>query len=109
MINYSYEKPEEVTVGNHLGQKQRTINFNITQMGENEYKYCSVSLGPGIWNYEAIVSALVNEIYPNDKMQAVINNYLLEPEDADIKKEFLQMQDWRKESKEIAKRLLEAY
>jgi hypothetical protein len=39
-------------------------------------------------------------------MQAVINNYLPDPEDAYAIDEFNKMQAWRKEAKEIAKEAL---
>lgn len=110
MINYSIEKPEEVVIGNHLGQKQRTVNFNIVETefeGYTQYTFNTVTLPPGFWTYEAIVSALVNEIYPSDKMQAVLNNYLLDP--VEFKEEMNEMQEWRKEAKTMAKRLLEEY
>ena len=40
-------------------------------------------------------------------MQSIINNYLLDPTDETIVKEFNEMQAWRKEAKEIAKEALE--
>ena len=40
-------------------------------------------------------------------MQAVINNYLLDPEDEAVVKEFNTMQAWRKKAKEIAKEALD--
>jgi hypothetical protein len=40
-------------------------------------------------------------------MQATINNYLLDPNDAYAIEEFNKMQAWRKEAKEIAKQALE--
>ena len=97
-----------MTVGNHLGQKQCTVNFNITKT-QDGYQFDSTTLKPGKWDYDSIVNGLVSEVYPNDKMQAIINNYLLEPEDAEIKAEFDEMQNWRKEAKALAKRLLEEY
>jgi hypothetical protein len=39
-------------------------------------------------------------------MTAVINNYLLDPEDEATKAEFIAMQECRKEAKEIANRIL---
>ena len=42
-------------------------------------------------------------------MQAIINNYLLDPNDDSIKQEFIEMQNWRAESKQIAKEILEKF
>lgn len=112
MIQISPERPQEVVVGNHLGQKQRTINFNIEQSKVDDYPeftYNSVTLAPGKWDYDTIVSALVTEIYPNDRMQATVNNYLASPDDSEIKAEFDEMQGWRVQAKELATRLLEEY
>ena len=105
----SQDRPDEVVKGNHLGQPQFTINFNVkaeTLDDFPQYSYDSVTLPPGQWDYDTIVSALVNAVYPSDRMQAVQNNYLAEPGDEDIKAEFDEMQSWRKTAKETAKRLL---
>lgn len=108
----SPERPKEVAVGNHLGQKQRTINFDIQQQTLDDfpqYVYRSVTLAPGVWTRDAIISALIDERYPHDKMDAVVNNYLADPTDAEAKEEFDEMQSWRREAKKMADRLLEEY
>ena len=118
MKTTSLDMPQEVVKGNYLGQPQYTINFNVTRysypgpepdgsISLPMYEYNSVTLPPGKFDYDTIVSALVNEIYPSDRMQAVQNNYLASPEDKEIKAEFDEMQKWRAEAKAIAKRLLE--
>lgn len=91
-----------------LGQKQRTVNFNIEEINESDYTYRwqSVTLEPGIFTYDAIVSAIVSERYPADRMQAVVNNYLATPGDAEIKAEMDEMQQWRVLAKKIAKEAL---
>ena len=82
------------------------INLDIELIGEM-YQYDSIMVEYGRWNYGGIIDALVTYKYPNDKMQSVINNYLLDPTDETIVKEFNEMQAWRKEAKEIAKQALE--
>lgn len=67
------------------------------------------TIGPGKFNYGGIVDALVVAKYPNDKMQAIINNYLLDSSDELILKEFNEMQEWRKISKIIAEDILRNY
>ena len=56
--------------------------------------------------YPQIVSALVDKKYPFDAMQAIQNNYLADPEDADHKAEFDTMQTWRATAKAAAHEIL---
>ena len=71
------------------------------------YEWERVEIPAGRFDYGGIIDALVTFKYPIDKMQSVINNYLLDPTDETIVKEFDEMQAWRKEAKEIAKQALE--
>ena len=52
------------------------------------------------------VSAIINDKYNNNDMQAIINNHLLEPEDEEHEAQYQAMQEWRKHAKEIAKQVL---
>jgi hypothetical protein len=87
------------------GIRHYDINIDIMQEGEM-YKWEQVSVPYDKWNYSGVVDALVSHKYPIDKMQAVINNYLLEPENEEFVTAFNEMQSWRKEAKEIAKEAL---
>lgn len=87
------------------GVRHYDININIEYDGAS-YKWEQIHLNDGVWTYSGIVDALVQYKYPIDKMQAVINNYLLDPNDAYAIDEFNKMQAWRKEAKEIAKEAL---
>ena len=87
------------------GVRHYDINIDVIQEGEM-YKWGQVSVPYDKWNYSGVVDALVQFKYPIDKMQAVINNYLLDPNDAYAIDEFDKMQAWRKEAKEIAKEAL---
>lgn len=82
------------------------INFNIVKE-QDWYSYEQAKIPNGRFDYDGIVDTLVTYKYPNDKMQAVINNYLLEPENPEYIIAFNEMQAWRKEAKEIAKQALE--
>lgn len=53
--------------------------------------------------YDRVVSAIINEAYSQDEMQAIINNHILADEDTDHETEFNEMQQWRKHAKEIAR------
>lgn len=87
-------------------QKWVYINFNVTYDGDM-FAYEQVLIEFAKFDYAGVVDALISHKYPNDKMQAVINNYLLDPEDAYAIDEFNKMQAWRKEAKEIAKQVME--
>ena len=89
-----------------LGQQVAT--FSISEKQDNgTYKYQTYTLKPAILDYDSIVNAIISEEYPNDKMQAIINNYLLDSSNDDTTKEFNDMQAFRKKAKDWAKDLLE--
>lgn len=109
---YTATEPRPVETKAHLGMKQRTVNYNIVPLGDNfptghKFKHQAVTLEPGVWCYDAIVSALVSAEYPRDKMDAIVNNYLADPTSDDAIEEMLEMQNWRKAAKIIAKEVLE--
>lgn len=102
---YGNEKPANIEMKLRLGQRQFTINFNIEKLKKQAYKYRwqSVKLEPGVWAYGPIVNAIVTERYPEDTMQAIVNNYLMEPRTTEAEAEMQAMQDWRAYAKEVAK------
>lgn len=102
----SYIKPDILETYVLGGVRRYDINIDVVQVGEM-YKWEQVNVPTDKWNYSGIVDALVQYKYPIDKMQATINNYLLDPNDAYAIEEFNKMQAWRKEAKEIAKQALE--
>lgn len=88
-----------------LGQQVAT--FSISEKQDNgTYKYQTYTLKPAVLDYDSIVNAIVSKEYPNDKMQAIINNYLLDKSNEDTTKEFNDMQAFRKKAKDWAKDLL---
>lgn len=60
----------------------------------------------GTRTYDGIVNAIVCDHYPADKMQAIINNHLLESESKEHQAEFAEMQDWRAKAKSVAKEVV---
>ena len=100
-------KPPLVEVMMINATKRYFINIEIRHVGENSYEYEHVDIPAGKFEYGGVVDALISYKYPIDKMQATINNYLLDPNDAYAIEEFNKMQAWRKEAKEIAKQALE--
>lgn len=102
--NYSNERPPLWTRDT---TPSRTVNFGIEELGKNEefkYSYYSVSIKVGRWNNDEMIADLVAAEYPSDRMQAVINNYLLDP--VGRKEEFDKMQEWRALCKQTAHEIL---
>lgn len=60
-------------------------------------------------DYGKLIDILINKKYSIDKMQAIINNYLLDSSNDLILKEFNEMQNYRKQCKIIAKEILQHY
>ena len=105
--NYSVELPTPFV--QDIGSPSRTINFCVEELDGNEegrYSYYSVSVPLTLWNYDGIVNALISAEYPSDRMQAIINNYLMAKREDDVVQEFLEMQDWRTMCKATAKSVL---
>ena len=74
-----------------------------------------LELPVGVWNYGAIVSALVRSKYSEDEVEAIINNNIaliampsaVSDEEGEQKlSEFQEMQQWREKCKARAKELL---
>ena len=105
MIVTSDTRPQLVEQYVLYATKRYNINIGVVE-SKNGYEYDQVEIPAGKWDYSGVVDALVQFKYPIDKMQAVINNYLLDPNDEYAIDEFNKMQAWRKEAKEIAKEAL---
>ena len=58
------------------------------------------------FGYDGFVNSIISRKYPSDKMQAVINNYLLDPSNEEAIAEFNEMQEFRTYAKEAAKEAL---
>ena len=101
----STNKPDLVEKEVIFGRTTYFVNLNI-DFQDGWYIYDQIKIEYDKWNYSGIVDALITFKYPIDKMQAVINNYLLDPNDEYAISEFNAMQAWRKEAKEIAKEAL---
>ena len=128
----STERPAPFTA--NPGQPTRNVNFDIQEEAEG-YSYYSVTVPIARWDYDNIVSYIITAEYPNDRMQAVINNYHQETDlatlidllrttqnfnklrsamaewlssrDKDIVAEYETMQQWRAMAKEVAKEILD--
>ena len=109
-INYQYSEsiPQFITYIRYLGAKKYTINFDVERdpLDEQVFKYIAIQFPLELCGRDSIISAIVQFRYPSDKMQAIINNYLLDSSDEEAVAEFKEMQAWRKHAKEIADRFL---
>ena len=99
---------ENITWQNDLGRKQVTIRVGN---GYNDY----VTLEAGVWNYGAIVNALIRYKYSADKVEAIVNNSLVlmqkpsavsEDKANEQISELDELQSWREKCKARAKELL---
>ena len=53
--------------------------------------------------YGQLVNQLIREKYSQSQVEAILNNYLNEPENEKYKQEFIALQSFRTECKEVAK------
>ena len=90
------------TEGKFFAQHQYIITYQI----EGREDFISITLPPGIPTRDIIINAVIMQEYPSDKMQAVQNNYLLDPDDPDARASMDTMQEFRKAAKHFADELL---
>lgn len=108
---YSNQLPELVMTYLSLGQQSIVLNIfrqeNKDTTNDCLYKYATVSLKPPKLDYKVLMNAIIRLEYSVDDMQTIQNNYLLDQEDEEAKKDFLRMQEYRKESKQEAIKCME--
>lgn len=105
-MNTNNAEPQRLTIRHNAFRQQLVVVAYDIEKTEEGFKYREVTIQPGRKTYEGIVSALVSDKYPHDRMEAIINNYLSDPSDPEILQEFNDMQAWRKEAKAIARDIL---
>ena len=97
-----------IIVKNHLGRPQMTIKVGI---GSEEF----IDLPTAVWNYGAIVSALIRYKYSESEVEAIVSNSLMlmqnpssvsEEEFNEKMDEFNEFQEYREKCKARAKELL---
>lgn len=97
-----------IIVKNHLGRPQMTIKVG---MGSEEF----IALPTAVWNYGAIVSALIRYKYSESEVEAIVSNSLMlmqnpssisEEESNEKMNEFNEFQKYREKCKARAKELL---
>ena len=109
-MNWNIVKEQEqlpIRFSKRIELGQQVATFSVSEKQDNgTYKYQTYTLKLAVLDYDSIVNAIISKEYPNDKMQAIINNYLLDPSNEDTTKEFNDMQAFRKKAKDWAKDLL---
>ena len=97
-----------IIVKNHLGRPQMTIKVG---MGSEDF----IALPTAVWNYGAIVSALIRHKYSENEIEAIVSNSLMlmhnpssvsEEESNEKLNEFNEFQEYREKCKARAKELL---
>lgn len=97
-----------IIVKNHLGRPQMTIKVG---MGSEEF----ITLPTAVWNYGAIVSALIRYKYSESEVEAIVSNCIMlmqnpssvsEEESNEKMNEFNEFQEYREKCKARAKELL---
>lgn len=102
---YTREGKNALICWNEQTKTIRSESENLPEVTMYIYDYVRISFP---FTYESLVASIVRSEYNEDAMQAVVNNYLLNPENAEHKLEFDTMQLWRQEAKTIAKQAVEA-
>ena len=102
-----------------IEQKSEDSNDGMHMVLENSCQGEYIELRGGIRSYDAIVSAIIEDKYPSDKMDAIRLNFELAQNsavaaiDLDESKceeylaEYKAMQEWRIHAKEIARKAVE--
>ena len=78
------------------------VPYDITEISPGTCSGREVLVRKYDCNYGGVVSALIELEYSQSQMTAIINNYLLDPDDEHYLNEFKAMQDCRKRAKMIA-------
>lgn len=102
MAAYTLAVPTDGTQTLKYDSRTRQLTTETADAGE-----LRVVMYPWNWDYASVVAALVNARYDRDAMEAIVNNYLADPADAEHAAEMAAMQAWRAEAKAIARRALE--
>lgn len=102
------ENKDNILVENHLGRKKVSVKVGI---GSEDF----ITLPTAVWNYGAIVSALIRHKYSESEVEAIVSNSLMlmqnpssvsEEESNEKLNEFNEFQEYREKCKARAKELL---
>lgn len=117
--NSGVESPTLMTVLYDEKTKEPTyasINVNIEQTDEGytwdelmiqDFAVVNVHNAPTDFKHDILISHVVKAYYNDNQMTAILNNYLLDPDNEKYKAEFDKMQGVRKLAKACAKQIIE--
>lgn len=100
---------QDIVIGNELGRKKITFRVGLEDSDRN------ITLPAAVWNYGALVSALVRTKYSESDVEAILSNSLLllsgastvsEDESTEKSTEYNEFQEWREKCKTRAKELM---
>lgn len=106
--NEKTNEVEDIRVENDLGRQKMSVRVGN---GSDDI----VALPTAVWNYGAIVNALVRSKYSEDKVEAIVSNALMlmatpsmvsDDEASEKQAEFSEFTEWREKCKARAKALL---
>jgi len=101
-IGLNLDKPEDFRVVKENGELLIYWDFVPTPSEDCPNAYSAEFVRVKGYEYSDIVSAIIKDRYPRDRMESVINNHL----DGELE-EYGKMQAWRKRAKEIAKLVID--
>lgn len=81
----------------------RYVPFEISKDLDDIYTWKYIAVNPQYYNYKGLVNIFVGLKYDLSDTIAIMNNYMDDPKNETYKKEFKDMQEWRKKSKQMAK------
>lgn len=102
-------EPQQIQYKIKLGLRQYTIAFDIQKSktdDQEQYQWFEATFDLGQPTYSQLAAAIIQSRYPNDDMQAIINNHLLDDGNSEHESEWADMQAWRAKAKNMAKEIL---
>lgn len=102
---------QDIIIGNELGRKKMTIRVGMEDVDDD-----NITLPAAVWNYGALVSALVRHKYSESDVEAILSNSLQllsgasevsEEETTEKTTEYNEFQGYREKCKARAKELLQ--
>ncbi len=95
-------KPDFVTWGVEKMRKYYRVNVNITG-SDQSWQWDEIVTPLGSMDYGFLTSQIIRIKYSEDQMEAIINNILKDKDNPDYIQAFTEMQEYRDESKQMAK------
>lgn len=107
--HYDY-RPSDWEVITSIGTKSLIVRFEIHEVEEGGFDCLEVTYNfkgdLSEDDYGKIVSAIIRGVYSEDDVEAILNNYLSDPEGHS--EEFETLQLWRNEAKSTARQIIES-